>query len=503
MNISNWIDRHADFSPDKAAIHFEGQDISYAGLADRIARLAAGLRDGLGIRRGDRLAYLGPNTPELLELVFAAARIGAILVPLNWRLAPGEHGYILGHCAATALIVDADYFGHAAEIETDLPSDRFIAAGGDHPDWVALEELRNTGALAQGEGAMDDPLLIVYTSGTTGRPKGAVLTQLAILFNAVNATHAHRLTDQDHVLTVLPMFHVGGLNIQTLPALHAGAQVTLHRRFAPDLALRDIAVRRPTLILLVPAVMQAMIEHPNWAGTDLTSIRLMMTGSSAIPEALLRAFADRGTAVAQVYGSTETAPTAIYTPPGDGTAPITSTGKPALHCDVRIVDGQGEDLSANQSGEILVRGPNLMREYWNNPEATAQALRDGWFHTGDVGHRDDDGFYYVDDRKTDMVISGGENIYPAELENVLADCDALAEVAVVGRADDKWGEVPVACVVLRDGHQIDEAAVLDLFKGRLARYKHPRAVMFLPSLPRNVMGKVQKFTLRRLVSETP
>ena len=338
--------------------------------------------------------------------------------------------------------------------------------------------------------------MIVYTSGTTGLPKGAVLSQKALFWNAVNAIHANDLVSTDHVLTNIPMFHVGGMNIQTLPALLVGASLTLHRRFDPDLTFDDIARRRPTLTVLVPAMMQALVRHRRWAEADLTSLRGIHTGSSAVPEALIEPFLAKGVPIGQIYGATETAPIAIYMPFQDRIAPKGSCGKPAIHCAVRVADDSGAELGPGLRGEILVSGANLFSEYWGRAEDTRAVLREGWFHTGDIGHRDDAGFYYVDDRKSDVIISGGENIYPAELENVLADCPDILEAAVIGRPDERWGEIAVAVVVRQPDARLDAAAVTALFAGRLARFKHPRRVIFADGLPRNAMGKVMKFKLR-------
>jgi fatty-acyl-CoA synthase len=337
---------------------------------------------------------------------------------------------------------------------------------------------------------------LVYTAGTTGRPKGTVLTQEAIFYNALNAIAAQGITGRDHVLTVLPMFHVGGMNIQTTPAIHAGASVTIQARFDAAATLAAIAQRQPTLFLTVPAMAIALTAHPDWPGADLSSLRLVNTGSSAVPEAVLRAFLDRGVPTTQVYGMTESAPVAICLAIADVRSRMGSCGKPALHCRARIVDDSGRPVTLGSRGEIVLAGKNLFREYWRDEAGTAAAFAGGWFHTGDIGHQDDEGFFYVDERKKDVVISGGENIYPEELENILADCPDLAEAAVVGRPDPRWGEIPVACVVPQPGSSIQGADILALFEGRLARYKHPREVIFMAVLPRNAMGKVEKFTLR-------
>jgi fatty-acyl-CoA synthase len=345
-------------------------------------------------------------------------------------------------------------------------------------------------------GGADSPVLIVYTSGTTGRPKGAVLTQGALIWNAVNSALMHGLGGSDHVLTTLPLFHVGGLNIQTLPALLAGGRVTLHRRFDPAATLAAIAAERPNLTVLVPAQIAALIAHPDWAMTDLSSLRMVTTGSMIVPVPLIEAFHARGVPVVQVYGSTETAPIAIYLQREDHARKIGSCGRPGPHCVASIVGRDGGDVAPGERGEILLRGPNLMREYWRNPGATETAFAGGWFHTGDIGHQDEDGYFFIDERKSDLIISGGENIYPAELEAILAEEKRIAEAVVVGRPDARWGEVPVAYVVPRPGEAITPAEILGLFAGRLARFKHPHAAIVTDALPKNALGKVLRYQLR-------
>ena len=404
----------------------------------------------------------------MLVLLFAAARRGVLLVPLNWRLTPAEHRGILEDCRPRWMFADADFAQAARGL--GVPMGRLDA--------------QSDGGAA---GTDDDDLLLVYTSGTTGRPKGAVLAQSAILWNGYNSLHAHDLRQADHVLSTLPMFHVGGLNNQTVPALLAGATVTLHKRFEPGRWLQDVQACRPTLSLLVPAAMQAVIAHPDWPRADLSSLRLLMTGSMVVPESLIRAFHERRVPVGQIYGSTETSPIAVYLAREDAQRKVGSTGKPAPHCEVKLVNG-----------EICVRGPNIMRRYWNDPVATASVLdAEGWFHTGDLARVDEEGFHWIMGRSKDVIISGGENIYPAELENVLADSPDIVESAVIGVPDARWGEAACAVVVTRPGAQMDEDAVLALFRDRLARYKHPRRVVFTDALPKNALGKVQKQELKK------
>ena len=497
MNLSRILERWAAFQPDKTAVHFGGRDISYAQLWSHVdvavARLVA-----LGVSRGERFAYLGYNHPEILVLLLALARVGAMLVPLNFRLAPPEHRAILEHAGAKWLLAEKDFQAHRDVLRTALPGLTLLALEGPAAGWLDWGAVNPAPAPAAAQGSDADPVLIVYTSGTTGRPKGAVHTQSGLIWNAVNSTHYHDLTSADHVLTVLPMFHVGGLCIQTLPALHAGASLTLHPRFDPGAWIDDVARRRPTLTLLVPATMRAIVDHPAWSQSDLSSLRSISTGSSTIPDSLIAAFHARGATVTQIYGSTETGPVSIYLRPEDARRKQGSTGKVATHAEVRLVDESDCEVARGKVGEILVRGANVMQGYWMDP--ANPAFRDGWFRSGDLAYQDEDGFYFVVGRSKDMIISGGENIYPAELENVLADCAHIAESAVVGLDDPKWGEVAVAAVVRRSGATLDEAAVLALFEGRLARFKHPRRVVFVDALPKNAMGKVQKFELRAAIA---
>jgi len=333
-------------------------------------------------------------------------------------------------------------------------------------------------------------VLLVYTSGTTGRPKGALHTQSGLIWNCVISAHAHELTQADHVLSVLPMFHVGGLCIQTLPALHAGATVTLHARFDPAAWLADVARRRPTLSLMVPATLRAVLDHADFASADLSSLRFLAAGSSTIPASMIAAIHARGVPLGQVYGATETGPVSIYLRRADAMQHVGAAGKAGLHVDVKLVNTQGETVAPGEVGEICVRAPNVMCGYWaddNNP-----AFADGWFHTGDLARCDAAGFYEVVGRSKDMIISGGENVYPAEIENLLADCPDILEAAVVGQPDARWGEVVVAVIVKASGAELDATQVLQLFEGRLARFKHPKRIVFCEALPKTALGKVQK-----------
>ncbi len=483
MDLSHWIERHARFAPGAVAIRFEGAEISYAELARRIQGAAAVLAER-GVKRGDAVAWLGVNHPMVLVLLFACARLGAMLVPLNWRLAPPEIARVAADCAPKLVLVEKSFAGV-------LPG-------------LGLEILEaHTDCSPERAGGEDSPLLLCYTSGSTGAPKGVVLTQRAILWNAVNSTHMHDLTSADRVLTTLPLFHVGGMNIQTTPALHAGASVTLHAKFDAAAALEAIERERITLAVLVPAQLSALMALPRWQSADLSSLRMISTGSTIVSEAFVRKVSARGVSVIQVYGSTETCPVAAYVRAGDALRKAGSAGVPALHCEVKVVGEDGAALPPGRDGEILVRGPNVAAGYWNAPEETARAFAGGWYRSGDLGHFDGEGHLYVVARKTEMIISGGENIYPAEVESVLLECAAIEEACVLGKPDARWGEKLVAAVVVKAGCRVTRGEVMGLFEGRLARYKHPKDVHFLERLPRTALGKVRKEDVRAAIVEAP
>ncbi len=499
MDLSSLIARNAAFTPDKPAIHFEGATLTYAAFNARIEATAKALKAECGVGRGDRVAILSLNRPDYLVLLYACARLGAILVPLNWRLAVAEQLFILSDAGAKVLVLEQGFAAILPQLAQEMPDTRVVAL--DFAPPAPAQTFEALLAKASGDGSnphtdLSCPLLIVYTSGTTGRPKGAVLRQEALLWNGMMSQHMHGLTSDDHVLTVLPFFHVGGLNIQTTPALHHGATVTIHARFTPDTTLATIANERPTLTVLVPATIQAVSEHPAWVTTDLSCLKAVSTGSSIVPPHLIARFTDRGIPVLQVYGSTETCPIAVYTRLG-GEARPGSTGLPGLCCEATVIDDSGAEVAAGTAGEIVVRGPNVFYEYWGNDTATRDALHDGWYRTGDIGTRDIDGYFWVHDRKKNMIISGGENVYPAEIERVILEHPDVADVGVIGVADPKWQEVPVAYVVLRPDCDCTAEILKAHVATQLARFKHPRDIIFVTDLPRTALGKVQHFKLKQ------
>ncbi|MHB8271534.1 class I adenylate-forming enzyme family protein [Bradyrhizobium sp.] len=503
MDLSDLIARHAAFTPDKPALMFEGEVLRYRAFFERIETTAKALKTEFGVGRGDRVAILSLNRPDYLVLLYACARLGAMLVPLNWRLAVAEQVFILSDAGAKVLVLERAFAEILPPLAKELPDASIVGLDFTPSQGCSLHDLltRATGDSRNPHVDLSCPLLIVYTSGTTGRPKGAVLRQEALLWNGVMSQHMHGLNSDDHVLTVLPFFHVGGLNIQTTPALHTGATVTILSRFTPDAALTTIARNRPTLTVLVPATIQAITDHPDWAATDLSSLKAVSTGSQIVPPHLIERFVSRGVPVLQVYGSTETCPVAVYTRLGGDLTRAGSTGLPGLCCEAVVIDDAGAELPPDIPGEIAVRGPNVFFEYWSNEAATREVLRDGWFRTGDIGRRDADGYFFVHDRKKNMIISGGENIYPAEVERVLLEHPDVADCGVIGRPDSKWDEVPVAYVIPRAGCRADAEALKAHLLTQLARFKVPRDFVFVDDLPRTALGKVQHFKLKEIAGE--
>ena len=465
----------------RPAIVFEGESLSYAGLQAQVLLLARRLRDTHGVARGDRVAWLGTNHPMQLVLLFALARLGAMLLPLNFRLAPAEWDAQVADCTPALLVHDAAW-ADAARALAARSGMRPIPAGA--LAW-SPDDAPGDDAAA---GRSDDPALLVFTSGTTGGPKAAVHTQSNLLANMAMAAQVQAITPSDTVLTVLPLFHVGGLCIQTLPALHAGARVLLHPRFSPDDTLAAIARERPTLTLQVPATMMALAEHPQWTATDVSSLRAVWAGSSLLPAALIEAFHARGLPLCNVYGATESGPFSIALGPEHARDHVGSCGWPAPGVAARLEPSRGD------AGELLLRGPNVVQRYWpDRPAVDAE----GWFHTGDLATRAPDGSYTIVGRAKDLIISGGENVHPAEVEGALATHPAVAECAAFGVPDAQWGEVVAAAVVLKPGAQADEAALRAHLEPRLARFKQPRRWLWLDALPKTALGKVRRAELQQ------
>jgi fatty-acyl-CoA synthase len=472
------------FEPGGPVVDAHWGALSGPELVRRVNAVAARLAFD-GVQAGDRIAWLGLNHPVQIVLLMALARLGGVLVPINHRLAPAEWQALLDDCRPTLLVHDGHFVAAAEALDVSPLSVRALEVSQE------LTPLPGVGDTAT------RPVLLVYTSGTTGRPKGALHTQSNLLANMAIAAQVQDMTPADTVLTVLPLFHVGGLCIQTLPALSVGAQVLLFTRFDAPAALQCIRHERPTLSLQVPATLQAMVAHPDAPQIDLSCLRAIWAGSSVLPAPLIEACHARGVPVCNVYGSTETGPFSIALPAAQAFDHIGSCGWPAPGVDIRLQDEAGNAVTPGEVGEILVRGPNVVAHYWPDLPACDE---DGFFHSGDLALQTPDGSYTVVGRAKDMVISGGENIYPAEIENLLVQHPLVAECAVVGQEDARWGEVVVAVVVLRDPAQQEWTPALQEFlDGRLARYKWPRRWQRVDALPKTALGKVQKPELKALL----
>ncbi len=496
----DWIAHHARNSPeDLAAVDLhENRRLSYRAFDRRIACLAAWLR-GAGVQRGDRVAILAQNSTDHFELQFACQRLAAIFVPLNWRLTVPELRFILGDAEPRVLIHDGEFDEAAHALREAIPGMALLQRGGGASAYERA--LAGVEPLAEAEiVSHDDVSTIMYTSGTTGHPKGAMITHGMTFWNVVNLGLPAEVGFDTVFLAVLPLFHTGGLNCYANPAFHAGGQVMVMRSFDPGEALRligDPAVGL-THFFGVPAHFQFMLQHPDFERTDFSRLRVAGVGGAPMPVPLLEAWQARDVPVIQGYGMTETSPSVLCLDRRDAVRKIGSAGKPVLHTETRIVDELGQEVKQGEMGELWVRGPNVTPGYWNRPEANASSFTDGWLHTGDAARLDEEGYYYIVDRTKDMYISGGENVYPAEIESVLYQLPQLAEAAVIGVPDERWGEVGKAIVVVKPGQVLTEAQILDHCRENLARFKLPRYVEFIDVLPRTASGKVHKVTLRQM-----
>jgi fatty-acyl-CoA synthase len=494
LTLGRWICDRARLTPLRVAIEFGDEVITYAELESRSERLADALTR-LGLRRGDRVASLTRNRPEHVELFFACAKAALVLAPMSPRLAPAELAYQLGHSEPGALLVEPELRSLAdAALELTPASPRVLTlARGELDALVESDEATPSRAAPRD----DDDMLLLYTSGTTGRAKGARITQRNCFWTNLSLDGVVGLRDDDVVLQVLPQFHVAGWNVEPLLGWWKGATVVLERSFDPARALRLIERRRVTTMMGVPANYQLMAAEPRFGDADLASLRLALVGGAPLPEPLLRAWLDRGVALAQGYGLTEASPNVLCLPREDARRRLGWAGKPYPHIEVALADpASGALIDGAGSGELLVRGGGVFAGYWRDPDATSACLCDGWLHTGDVAERDPDGFYRIRDRLKDMYISGGENVYPAEVEAVLQQHPAVADAAVIGVPDERWGEVGVAIVAVRPGRQAEEPDLLAHCRARLGAFKVPRAVRFADELPRSPAGKLLKRELR-------
>lgn len=496
--LGSWPSRRARMEPDAFALVQGDRRVTYRSLEVRTAALAVAFA-GHGVRAGDRVAYFGPNDIATFETLFATARLGAIFVPLNTRLAPPEIAHMLEDCVPTVLVVAPELEPVAAKALEGLSVPPHVLHL--HADGVGLSY---ESAIADNSGKspvtvpveLTDPMLILYTSGTTGRPKGAVLTHGNLTWNTVNQFAHFNISRTDIGLCTAPLFHVMGLGQITLPTLFAGGTVVVIAKFDPKSFLATIVEERATAFPLAPTMLQMLCEHPDWASTDLSSVRCVAYGGSPVMERVAKAWLDRGIQVLQGYGMTEASPGVFMALRYGALDRPVSAGVPHFFTDTALLTPEGTVIAGPGQGELLVRGPNVFSHYWNRPAETKSSFYEGWFRSGDIVRVDEDGWAYIVDRVKDMIISGGENIYPAEVEAAIGEIDAVASCGVIGIPDEQWGEVGLAFIHVREGSTLSAEEVREYLQGRLARYKIPRRIEFVTELPRNASGKLLRQQLR-------
>jgi len=484
---------------DAPALSFEEETLSYGAVQQRIERLSAVLAAG-GVRSGERVAYLGFNHSIVPIALFAAARIGAIFVPLNFRLSGPEVDAVIKDADVHTLIIDAHSAALPEVKQRQLPCKRYLELTTSSTSEASLMALMETEMPLPPavSGPPGDVVMLMYTSGTMGQPKGVTMTNRNIWVSNLNTILVTDLTSKDVTLICAPLFHAAGLCLMLLPNLMVGAHVILQRSFDAASLLLELERHRVTTTMLVPAMMLFASQQSSFVSTDLSSMRLIVAGGAPVPESLLQLYGARGIPVSQCYGMTESTSVVTALETSKAIKKLGSCGRVAPLNDVRLVDNSGLTVERpNQRGEIWLRGGNVTRGYWNRPEETASAFSDGWFRTGDIAYFDAEGFLYICDRLKDMIISGGENVYPAEVEGVLSTHPAIAEVAVIGAPDPRWGERVVVVAALKSGASLHFDELLAFATERLARYKLPSALHIVDSMPRNATGKLQKTELRK------
>ena len=498
--IGSWLVKREFLTPAKEAVVDGEKRLSYRELNHRVNRLANALL-GQGLRNGDRMAILSYNRLEFIEGIMAAAKLGLVLVPLNWRLTAAELAFIINDSETETLLFDIELVELVKGVQKKTRLKQFIVFGDAdmHEARVyesLIEDQSETEPQIDVAPTLDTPHIIMYTAGTTGKPKGAILSQGASFWNVLNLNLAMDFTSDDRNLLVLPMFHIGGIGLFTLPMLYDGGTVVIQRTFDPVKTLALLREEKITLFFGVPAIFLALIQHPEFKAEAFKSVRVVMSGGAPLPVSLVEQYHQAGIVLQQGFGMSEAAPSIATLDQNLSLEKAGSIGKAVFHLDARIVDDDMKELPAEDVGELVIRGPNLLQGYWNLSDATEAAFTDGWFHTGDLARMDAEGCLYIVERKKDMFISGGENVYPAEVENVIFQIPQIAEAAVIGVKDQKWGEVGRAVIALKEGQKVTADEIIDHLKGSLAKYKIPKSVVFIDQLPRNAAGKVLKNILR-------
>jgi fatty-acyl-CoA synthase len=505
--LGSWPERRLRISPDRDAIWFEGTTTSHGEFADRVRRTAGALA-ALGVGPGHRVAWTGGNHPSALETLYACGQLGAIWVPVNARFTPPEAEYVLTHSGASVVVHGRDHGTLADALRDRLPGVRaWVAAEPPADGGTASQPYEELLAAADAEPrdepvGLEDPCLIMYTSGTTGRPKGAVLTHGNMTWNATNQLLGFDFGPTERTLALAPLFHIGGLNGTVNPTLLRGGCAVIVRRFDPAETLAVIEEQRVNSFFAVPTMLDAMARRPEFRTRDLSALRSIGAAGAAVPLPTLRTWLDRGVTMQQAYGMTEAAPGCTVLDSEDAERKVGSAGRPVFFTDVRVLRPDGSAADAEEVGEVVVQGPNVMAGYWNEPEQTAAVFVDGWYHTGDAGSLDAEGFLYIRDRYKDMIISGGENVYPAEVESALLELPDVVEVAVIGVPDPTWGEAGLAVVVPSPGARRDADELRARLRERLAAFKVPRHVEFVDELPKTATGKIRKPDLRTRYAPT-
>ncbi len=496
INIGELLTKRSFLTPDREGLVCEKVRRTYKELNEKANRLANTMKS-LGVGYGDRVALLALNEPEYYDMYFGLGKIGAILVPINYRLAGPEIQFILSDCSAKVFVFGKEYKEIVDSIRKEIPSKDLIAISDEPIEWAkSYEDLLNGASAEEPEimGGDDDTLTILYTSGTTGRPKGAELTNKYYFWTSINLSSTLGLDIGNTSLVALPLFHIGALAGPPW-IVHTGGKAVLLRTLDPQRFLELLSAEKITGFGSVPALLDILKWVPNFEKYDWSSVRTILVYAAPVPVTLIKEYAAVGIQVRQLYGLTE-GNTATVLDPENALSKAGSCGKPFFHAEIRVVDEEGRDVGPDINGEVLLRAPNIMKGYWNRPEDTAATIKDGWLYTGDIGKVDREGFLYILDRKKDMIISGGENIYPAEIEDTLLSHPKVADVGIIGFAHEKWGEAVKAVVVVKPGETLTEKELIEWCQGKIGRFKIPKSVVFTDTIPRTPTGKILKRVLR-------